>query len=58
MPAGIISVLGFALGVPCDSCPQFVEIPQVIEAAMEAHKADFMAKPSIEDIVSVSFAVR
>ena len=38
---------------------QFVEIPQVIETVMEAHKADFTAEPSIDDIVNVSlFCVR
>lgn len=33
---------------------QFVEIPRVIEVVMEAHKADFTATPSIDDIVNVS----
>lgn len=33
---------------------QFVDIPRVIESVMEAHKADFKARPSIEDIVNVS----
>ncbi|CAM9448960.1 unnamed protein product, partial [Sphacelaria rigidula] len=32
----------------------FLEIPQVIEGAMEAHKADFAATPSVDDIVDVS----
>lgn len=36
---------------------QFVDIPRVIEVVMEAHKADLMATPSIEDIVNVSWGV-
>eukprot|EP00903_Cladosiphon_okamuranus_P014435 g13394.t1 len=36
----------------------FVEIPQVIETVMEAHKADFTATPSIEDIVNVDLWAR
>lgn len=36
------------------ACLQFVEIPRVIEVVMEAHKADFTATPSIDDIVNVS----
>ena len=36
---------------------QFVDIPRVIETVMEAHKADFTASPSIDDIVNVSLNI-
>lgn len=37
---------------------QFVDIPRVIETVMEAHKADFAATPSIDDIVNVSSTIQ
>lgn len=43
---------------PCLLVMQFVDIPRVIETVMEAHKADFAATPSIEDIVNVSPTVK
>ncbi|CAM9229616.1 unnamed protein product [Discosporangium mesarthrocarpum] len=36
----------------------FVDIPKVVEAAMEAHKLDFQATPSIDDIISVDLWAR
>ncbi|CAM9542791.1 unnamed protein product [Ectocarpus sp. 6 AP-2014] len=36
----------------------FLDIPRVIEVVMEAHKADLMATPSIEDIVNVDLWAR
>ncbi|CAM9380966.1 unnamed protein product [Choristocarpus tenellus] len=37
---------------------KFVEIPEVIESAMEAHKADFSSTPSVEDIIYVDAGAR
>ncbi|CAM9160345.1 unnamed protein product, partial [Hapterophycus canaliculatus] len=36
----------------------FVDIPRVIDSVMDAHKADFTARPSIEDIVDVDLWAR
>lgn len=51
----IVSLSSLVHSLMCVSfVMQFLEIPQVIESAMEAHKADFAAEPSVEDIVNVS----
>lgn len=52
IPLRMIDARPRTLAPPCTA--QFVEIPRVIESAMEAHKADLSAMPSIEDIVEVS----
>mmetsp|Transcript_11528 Transcript_11528/g.35520 ORF Transcript_11528/g.35520 Transcript_11528/m.35520 type:complete len:484 (+) Transcript_11528:68-1519(+) len=36
----------------------YLDIPRAIEAAMESHKADFIAEPSLQDIIDVDLWAR
>ena len=36
----------------------YLDIPKAIEAAMENHKSDFIAKPSLQDIIDVDLWAR
>jgi len=36
----------------------YLDIPRAIEAAMEAHKADFIAEPSLQDIIDCDLWAR
>ena len=37
---------------------EYLDIPRVIEAAMEAHKADFIQEPSLDEIIEVDLWAR
>ena len=37
---------------------EYLDIPRVIEAAMEAHKADFVQEPSLDEIIEVDLWAR